>query len=63
MQNLGKVQPNSPNERKNLGKFCYHKMQKLRKNPNFGVRSVIQKSKIRGLSKCLKSEAVWGVLN
>ena len=26
-------------------KFCYHKMQKLGKNPNFGVISEIQRAK------------------
>ena len=43
-----------------LGNFCYYKTQKLGKNPNFGVKSEIQRAKFGYLSPKFL-EAKFGV--
>ena len=41
----GKVQPSSPNKRKNLGTSVITRRKSWGKNPNFGVKSEIQWAK------------------
>ena len=43
-----------------LGKFCYHKMQKLGKDPNFGVISEIQRAKFRVFVTYMFGGKIWG---
>ena len=49
----GKVRPSSPNKRKN-------KTQKLRKNPNFGVKSEIQRAKFGVFVTYIFGGEIWG---
>ena len=55
----GKVRPSSPNEEK-LRKFLYHKAQKLGKNPNFGVKSQIQRAKFGVFVTYIFGGKIWG---
>ena len=43
-----------------IGKFCYHKTQKLGKNPNFGVTSEIQRAKIGVHVTYIFGGKIWG---
>ena len=43
-----------------FGKFCYHKMQKLGKNPNFGVKSEIQRAKFGVFVTYICGGKIWG---
>ena len=52
---FGKVQPISPNQRKS---FCQHKMQKLRKNQNFGVIS--ERAKFGVVVTYICWSKIWG---
>ena len=43
-----------------IGKFCYHKTQKLGENPNFEVISEIQRAKFGVFVTCIFGGKIWG---
>ena len=56
----GKVQPNSPNKRKNLGSSVTTRRKNWEKNPNFGVMCEIQRKKFGVFVTYIFRGKIWG---